>query len=1006
MKQIPPNNSSDGPTRSRYPGTRPFSDSPEDYERFFGRNDEGEQLYLRVLSVSLLLQFATSGLGKTSLLQASLFPRLRQKPFLPVMIRLNKAEETLADAVARSFEQACRAEKLELPELRKDGLWELLSTALVWRDDLLLTPVLVFDQFEEVFTLRDPAFRLELAEELGALAIGVTPDRLRSKVSGDPERFGARPDVKIVISLREDYLGALEEFSPAIPNLFHERLRLEPFTEKAAREAITNPARLVAKEGEEPFWTPQFDFEPSALDSMITYLEGKSGVIEPFTLQLLCRHAEAIAHGKSDTRDDSISLTLADFSGAKSFESVLKDFYQSALDKLPKSARGKAEELCEHGLLDRDGRRLLLEEQQIHSEFGIDVETLEILARERLIRRERRLESVFYEIGHDRLAESIFASRRNRLPKTEQQRIFKFKMLFAGASALCLILFGLGVVSWISYSQAVSSRQEAEKQKRVAELANADAVVEKIEAEKQQEAEKLEEQEAEAKSSRAQKAEKMADRERQKAEELLGFALGEKFLGEIREIGRTSTLEKVRKMSEAQADDTEKQPTLVRGLALRNAGDIERNKGHLNASLDYFLKALKVIEDTPYAPDKAREIARTHDRLGDAMQDSRQIPDALSHYKAEVAAWRQVLQASPPETTDAADDCTSLAEAMANSGYLENQKGKSAGALKDFDEALEIVSSLLFGAQSSHPECRLPASKIEPYPNAKALMILSEIATSRSDIFWDDGKAAGPLAARARELMPPSVSASRNAVVALAYEAGAETGLAALKDYRKAMAEIRRLAAGGSRQQIAPARPSGGPALMGRTIASCHSAATNDCACPADKAKNCEPAPSLEEAEVMALEAMATLRTLAQSDPTNLSWKSDCGWALQTYAKVLAAQGRNSERLKALKQSEAIYTELERDDDAQSVVKVALLFEDKAEALADPSQPDRSKAAMQSALGRWKKLITAHQGIASYSDYLRNRWGGRPQFCEFFVIKSALTLHRKNKMTPCPQMKN
>jgi hypothetical protein len=440
MKEIRVNHPSVEATRRRYPGTRPFSDSPEDYVRFFGRREEGEQLYLRVLSVSLLLQFATSGLGKTSLLQASLFPRLRQKPFLPVMIRLNEENETLVDAVIRSFKQACDIEGLELPDIRTDGLWELLSTALVWREELLLTPVLVFDQFEEVFTLRDGLFRLKLAEELGALIAGVPPARLQPTESNHLERFGARPDVKIVISLREDYLGALEEFSPAIPNLFQERLRLEPLTERAAREAITNPSQLVAEEGEEPFWTSPFDFEASALDSLVKYLKGKSGVIEPFTLQLLCQHAEVVAHGMSDKRERRIRLTLAKFNGGKDFGSVLNNFYQSVLGKLTKSTRTKAEELCEHGLLDRDGRRLPLAHQEIVTRFGVGAETLDVLAEERLLRRERRLESVFYEISHDRLAASIFAFRRNKLPKKEQQRILALKIFGGAVSALCLVL--------------------------------------------------------------------------------------------------------------------------------------------------------------------------------------------------------------------------------------------------------------------------------------------------------------------------------------------------------------------------------------------------------------------------------------------------------------------------------------------------------------------------------------------------------------------------------------
>jgi hypothetical protein len=424
-------------TRSRYPGTRPFSDSPDDQARFFGREAEGEQLYLRVLSVSLLLQFASSGLGKTSLLLASLFPRLRRKPYLPVMVRLAAPKERLVDAVARSFEQACRAENLEFPEVRKDGLWELLSTTLVWRRNLLLTPVLVFDQFEEVFTLRDMAFRDELAKELGALTVGVPPERLRSEQPSAPAQLKVPPDVKIIISLREDYLGALEEFSSAIPNLFLERLRLEPLSKVAAREAIVKAAKLVAKQGEESFWAPPFELDESVLELMLQYLQGESGVIEPFTLQLLCRHAEAIAQSKARTSEGWVHLSLPDFNGGKDFEQVLKNFYQDALakveEKLGKSERSNAEELCEHGLLDREGRRLILEEGQIHDVFGVDAETLSILGQERVIRRELRLESTFYEISHDRIAESIYQYRRNRLPRKEQEQIRKLQEQKRGA---------------------------------------------------------------------------------------------------------------------------------------------------------------------------------------------------------------------------------------------------------------------------------------------------------------------------------------------------------------------------------------------------------------------------------------------------------------------------------------------------------------------------------------------------------------------------------------------
>ncbi len=105
------------------------------------------------------------------------------------------------------------------------------------------------------------------------------------------------PEVKIVLSLREEYVGELQELSAAIPGLFHERLRLAPLKEEEAREAITAPAQLKTEPGEEPYWSPRFDFDPPALDDM--------------PLQLLCRHAEIILAGilKADQARDPTRRT-------------------------------------------------------------------------------------------------------------------------------------------------------------------------------------------------------------------------------------------------------------------------------------------------------------------------------------------------------------------------------------------------------------------------------------------------------------------------------------------------------------------------------------------------------------------------------------------------------------------------------------------------------------------------------------------------------------------------
>ena len=63
-----------------------FTEALRDY--FHGRSEEADELFRRVKREVLTVLFGQSGLGKTSLLQAGLFPRLRREGFLPVAIRL------------------------------------------------------------------------------------------------------------------------------------------------------------------------------------------------------------------------------------------------------------------------------------------------------------------------------------------------------------------------------------------------------------------------------------------------------------------------------------------------------------------------------------------------------------------------------------------------------------------------------------------------------------------------------------------------------------------------------------------------------------------------------------------------------------------------------------------------------------------------------------------------------------------------------------------------------
>src|SRR6185312_15786472 len=74
-----------------WPGLYPFEESECAF--FFGRDREAEELLHYVLDASVAVLYARSGLGKTSLLRAGLFPLLREqrvlpeRRFLPVWVR-------------------------------------------------------------------------------------------------------------------------------------------------------------------------------------------------------------------------------------------------------------------------------------------------------------------------------------------------------------------------------------------------------------------------------------------------------------------------------------------------------------------------------------------------------------------------------------------------------------------------------------------------------------------------------------------------------------------------------------------------------------------------------------------------------------------------------------------------------------------------------------------------------------------------------------------------------
>ncbi len=255
----PPRTSPEGTTvdtENPWPGLLAYRE--EDQNFFHGRKAESQELLRLVQRGSLTVLFGLSGLGKSSLLQAGVFPKLRQKNIFPVYIRLDFSDghRPFTEQVKQAMALEAAKEEVEAPAgVDGETLWEYVhrQDADFWdRRNRLLLPLLVFDQFEEIFTLgrSDPQASEAFLVELGDLIEGRPPAPLKEHFDDHPEEAGdftlRRHHYKVVLSLREDFLPELEALRKSIPSLIHHRMRLRRMNGLAAGQVVAQAERLIA----------------------------------------------------------------------------------------------------------------------------------------------------------------------------------------------------------------------------------------------------------------------------------------------------------------------------------------------------------------------------------------------------------------------------------------------------------------------------------------------------------------------------------------------------------------------------------------------------------------------------------------------------------------------------------------------------------------------------------------------------------------------------------------
>jgi WD40 repeat protein len=424
-----------------WPGLRAYNERGKDY--FKGRREVARDLLRLIVREDLVLLYGISGLGKTSLLKAGVFPDLPAN-FLPVYLRLNFVSAETQDArngrrpltssdlaaqVVAATQRSARQRNVESPSrppVPGRGLWEYFRRA----DDgfwgpggLLMTPVLVFDQFEEFFTRGESPNAAqrhfeEFLHDLANLESGREPPWYESACATDEnmERpaYTRQPGVcKVVLSFREDYLANVKGLSRIIPSIDRIFLRLEPMTRKAAARAICEGGRhLIEGNGNKQTLRTSI-----RIIRKVTGAPGRlaeTATVDPALLSLFCRE---LNEKRKATPGALIDRALVDSAEASQ---ILASFYAKAMRDVHPVTR----KFVEDTLVLPGTRSRWPAAEPMALAAGVPAADLDKLTRNRILRRDIAAGVARFELTHDVLVDVVLESRAHRLDqeKLAQER--------------------------------------------------------------------------------------------------------------------------------------------------------------------------------------------------------------------------------------------------------------------------------------------------------------------------------------------------------------------------------------------------------------------------------------------------------------------------------------------------------------------------------------------------------------------------------------------------------
>lgn len=371
------------------PYVGPYAFREEDADLFFGREREAESLVSLVIAESIVLFFAQSGTGKTSLLQAKLVPELCREGFevLPVA---RVGGELPAGMAPTNVYVASALRSLAGPEADPARFQHLTLGAFLWTlpppKDGKTRRVLLFDQFEEILTTHPQHW--EQREDFFL--------QLRQALEDEPS-------LSILLVVREDNLAGLETYAPLLPRKLRTRFGMDSLRFEDALKAVRRPAEL----GNRPF---EEGVAEQLVDDLRQVREGEGATyagefVEPMQLQVVCYQLwENLRTRPGET------ITAADLASCGKIDQALEGFYERSVREASQASGVAAERI-----LRWCGKALITPRTRIRSQVsrergataGLRNEAVQALVATKLVREQAVRGGIWYELVHDRFIDPV-----------------------------------------------------------------------------------------------------------------------------------------------------------------------------------------------------------------------------------------------------------------------------------------------------------------------------------------------------------------------------------------------------------------------------------------------------------------------------------------------------------------------------------------------------------------------------------------------------------------------